>query len=674
MPRRGHEEELESGSINLLPDEMRSAEYKDRASSRSNEAPYQLRAPKKERKRRRFFTWLPFFGGEHWESPGADVAKGHATSAEAETGRIITTGSRPEEPWKSVPGIGASPIVPISDEKTGPVSPKAGKAFKKGFGFPGLPSWLGGKKKIVIPVPSGAQFGALREHKTEMPSHHYSLLPAEEQKRTEQTPASVPVQSTPTGMPMISTTDTIDTADHQMTAMPARPVGTMSKSIRPHRGFRWPRWLDIFYLIELIATPGTRHAQRVPHASRPKTDKGSGNIGSSRIPMPSIATATPPLFSVREEKQGSELIRPIVSVTAPPQPIVQPPSMPIRPITPVPQQSKMKKEKRKFSFSFLHWLNFFAWFRARPKHQKITMPVPPRPSERPPLVTPAVIPIPSAPLPIQAVVPQIPIPVTPPVVQMDAARPNPAPVSPPIPSSPAAGPIIPITPKPEPLRPGGVQLKHEKPHAGFHLPGKLDLDELAMQFKDVNLIPGEYTLRSWRSIAQSLVIAVVAVGVLAAVSYVLLNMEESRIKNRSAAIDTEIQKFKNDILFYQKQEPVMTSIGTRIDLVKKLLGTHIYWTNFLSMLEKYTLPDVHYDGISATPSGKLSLSAHGSNFETVTKALQLLSSPVASEFVSTVSITGAHQVVSADGVTRADFVIELTLNPDLFYYHDGQKE
>lgn len=668
MPRKEHDEELESGSINLLPDEMRSAEYKDRVSSRSNEAPYQLRAPKKERKRRRFFTWLPFFGGEHWESPGAAAAKGHATPSEAEAAHIIATESRPEEPWKPVSGMGASPIVPISDEKSGSVSPKAGKAFKKGFGFPGLPSWLGGKKKIAIPVPSGVQFGSLREHKAAMPSRHYSLL-AEEQKRTGQAPAFVPAPVAPSGMPMISATD--DMGNRPVTAMPERPAALKLKEKRPRRGIRWPRWLDIFYLIELIATPGPRHALRASHVPRPKTDKGFEKTEPPRMPMSSIATTTP---LMHENAQGSGLIRPVVPTVVSSQPAGRSTPLPMRQITPAPLPSK-KKEKRAFSFSFLRWLNFFAWFRSQPKPKKITMPESPRQAPVVPRpMPPEAISITSSPRPVQAVVPPVPIPEPRPVVQMDAARPATPPVSTSLPPSPASRPIItPITPEPERLR-RGEPMKHGKPQTGLHVPGKSGLDELAMQFKDVNLIPGEYTLRGWRFISQSLVMAIVAVGVLTAVGYVLLNMEETRIKNRSAQIDTEIQKFKNDILFYQKQEPVMTSIGTRIDLVKKLLGTHIYWTNFLSMLEKYTLPDVYYDGISATPSGKLSLSAHGSNFETVTKALQLLSSPVASEFVNSVSITGAHQVLGAEGASRVDFVIELTLNSDLFYYHDGQEE
>ncbi|MDP2816365.1 MAG: hypothetical protein Q8O19_06775 [Rectinemataceae bacterium] len=250
------------------------------------------------------------------------------------------------------------------------------------------------------------------------------------------------------------------------------------------------------------------------------------------------------------------------------------------------------------------------------------------------------------------------------VSQMVTPKPH-APFSP--------SPITPIASEPHGKEHRDKEHRAKQQGVGLHLPGKLDLAELAMQFKDVNLIPGEFSLRSWRSIIQSLVLSVVAVVAVSAISYALLNVQEGRITSRTAQIDADILKFKNDILFYKKQEPIMTSIGTRIELVKQLLGTHIYWTNFFTLLEKYTLPDVNYDGISATPSGKLSLSAHGTNFETVSKVLRLLSSPDAAEFVSSVAITGAHQAIASDGATRVDFVIELTLNPNLFYYRDGQK-
>ncbi|MBI4090721.1 MAG: hypothetical protein HY422_01740 [Candidatus Komeilibacteria bacterium] len=652
MPRRTHDDELESGSINLLPDEMRSAEEKDRISSRSNESPYQLRAPKRERKRRRFFTWLPFFGGEHWESGGRDVAHARVASQAAETARVsIPTQGRPEDLQQPLERTSkASPIVPIYDERIGSVSPKSLKGFKTGFSFSGLFSWFGVRGKRTR-APAVIRTETPPVQTPDFPSRHYSLQ--EEHKKIERTPVVGPAP--PPVVPSAARPDDMGLRTGGMMAtMPQKPAAASTmKAPKLRRGFRWPRWLDIFYLIELMTAPGPHRATRPqqPQQMEPPRMPSIATTPASKAPVTNAAPFSPPAP-----------VAPGIGASAP-----------MRPIISVPEPRRKKPRK---PFSLFRWLNIFAWFRTGPKRPKAPMPAFIRPaaashpSASPARITPELSPLPAASQPTPSVPPSAPVPELRPVVPLDAARPVPEPSRQ---SFAGASPITPITPEPERGRQGG-SAKTEKPRTGFHVPGKLNLEELSMQFKDVNLIPGEYTIRRWRSIIRSLVMAVAGVAALAAISYALLNMEESRIKSRSAQIDLEIQKFKNDILFYKQQEPVMTSVSSRIELVKQLLGTHIYWTNFFAMLEKYTLPEVHYDGISATPTGKLSLSAHGTNFETVSKALRLLSSPAAAEFVSTVSITGAHQASNAEGETQVDFVIELSLNPDLFYYRDGQAE
>ena len=80
------------------------------------------------------------------------------------------------------------------------------------------------------------------------------------------------------------------------------------------------------------------------------------------------------------------------------------------------------------------------------------------------------------------------------------------------------------------------------------------------------------------------------------------------------------------------------------------------------------MPDVYYDGLQAGTGGSISLSAHGSSYETVAQQLLLLESDQAQEFATEVSITGAQLAESADGGQEVNFAIQLTLNPDLYYY------
>ena len=153
-----------------------------------------------------------------------------------------------------------------------------------------------------------------------------------------------------------------------------------------------------------------------------------------------------------------------------------------------------------------------------------------------------------------------------------------------------------------------------------------------------------------------------------AIIYGALSLWKYQVETRTAEIDQQIEAFKTNLIVYSTKEPEMSAIGARVSLINSLLSRHIYWTNFFALLEKYTLPDVYYNGVSAATNGSLSLSAHGSSFETVSRLLQLLGSSVAKEFVRKASVTSAQLVSNSTQQSQVDFTLELTLNPSLFYY------
>lgn len=231
--------------------------------------------------------------------------------------------------------------------------------------------------------------------------------------------------------------------------------------------------------------------------------------------------------------------------------------------------------------------------------------------------------------------------------------------------------IVPITDTGAPMK-----QKKSKLHGGilFHVPTKATFATASKELREINLIPGSFFApRSWKQIGVIIVVVVLLSGGVIGMAYEGLQLWRTQLENRTAEIDTQINSFKDDILIYNKQEPEMSALGTRVELVGQLLSKHIYWTNFFRLLEKYTLADVYYDGVALTAKGgTFTLSAHGPDFNTVTRELQFMNSKDAQEFVTKAVITSAKRAKAADGTERVNFSMDLTLNPNVLYYNAGQ--
>jgi len=131
-------------------------------------------------------------------------------------------------------------------------------------------------------------------------------------------------------------------------------------------------------------------------------------------------------------------------------------------------------------------------------------------------------------------------------------------------------------------------------------------------------------------------------------------------------IRTQVGQLEEEIVQYENYKKDAIEVQTRIGWVRQLLDKHIYWTEFLAKLEKYTIPEVYYSDLSADTGGSLVLSAHGINFTSVAK--QLLALRQAADFVEKVSITSASVQAGEGGqVVGVDFGINLTLVDGVFY-------
>jgi len=126
------------------------------------------------------------------------------------------------------------------------------------------------------------------------------------------------------------------------------------------------------------------------------------------------------------------------------------------------------------------------------------------------------------------------------------------------------------------------------------------------------------------------------------------------------AVQEEIKTVEKEIEPYLEVKQRIANIENKFGKAQRVLGGHIYWTKFFTLLEKYTVPEVSFNGFSGNTSGSIHLNAGTLSLPSVGR--QMLALKEASDFVEKAEISNI--VMSAKGVT---FSLELILKPNVFY-------
>lgn len=668
MPSKQNHDDLVSGDINLLPEDMRHIEEKARTSPGSKERLYEMRSPKRER-HRSTFSWLPFFGGDRWET-------GKSTPVQPEAQKNIpapvVASNTPPQPPRTARSFGTDRASSGGDSSPVHVLPGVTKASR--VRRVGLFSKLFGRRAAQ---PSAQAFGGTTAIPTsarttpQQPSRHYSLL--SESKSQQGVPSTPPV---------------FGSARDEGASQPVVPVAS-----------------DVGYGMsggsrESLAQSGTKPKRSWmlivfdAFASLFKRNKKS-----IRPPKP-VAHVQPVTESVSYTARPEPSVPVIGRITSQPiqdgsytPPMQTPDIIPVAPRREQPLPARAPKQKKWLPW----WLDIFYLigliFGRGKRHVKIRPFAPaqplqpaalpqspaPIPSPQPEPVLPAQPVVPQAPMPrIQDIIPQ-PAPMEPISVVAQPPQVAPTPVTPSV-SVREAQPLVaeraPDTPAPTP------QAAPRKHGAGFMkrvkdlfvIVHKSNHGEAAPPAASlVNLISGQFqSMRSWPAVVRMMIIAAVASAGVAASAYGGLELVRQNLLAKSTELDSQIARFSNEADTYASKEAEMRALTASIERIESLLKRHIYWTNFFALLEKYTLPDVHYDGLSATTNGSINLSAHGSSFETVSKVIKHLNSKDAKEFVTAAAIASATRSSSEFG-SEVSFSIDLTLNSDLFYYGSAEE-
>lgn len=150
---------------------------------------------------------------------------------------------------------------------------------------------------------------------------------------------------------------------------------------------------------------------------------------------------------------------------------------------------------------------------------------------------------------------------------------------------------------------------------------------------------------------------------------------------RNEQAQQELTQLNRQIESYHTLQTTVTETNATLQAIQELLTQHIYWSNWLAFLEKYTLPNVYYTEFSGNSSGNMNLSAVTNDYNAVTQQINAFRS--AGDVVEAVEVntaTRANATVTDTNTTSGDligtglvhFTLTVQVKPDLLYYHPGQ--
>lgn len=165
-----------------------------------------------------------------------------------------------------------------------------------------------------------------------------------------------------------------------------------------------------------------------------------------------------------------------------------------------------------------------------------------------------------------------------------------------------------------------------------------------------------------RSIVSHLIASVFVGIALVALAYGALYVYGYFKEQELAAIRQERNTVDAAIAAIEARRTELVQFQNTLESVKKILSNHIHWTQFFSILEKQTIPDVTYVTVIMSPDGKVRLSGIAKDFTTLGRQLRALEG--AKDVFSTVSISSGHAILGQTGETiGVSFDAALTLKP-----------
>lgn len=126
----------------------------------------------------------------------------------------------------------------------------------------------------------------------------------------------------------------------------------------------------------------------------------------------------------------------------------------------------------------------------------------------------------------------------------------------------------------------------------------------------------------------------------------------------------ELKSIKEENANFYNLLKDISHLERNVSYAEKLFKKHPHFTNLLSFLEKYTLPEVYYQDLSVDLSGKITLPAVAKNLSSMVKQLVVFQSI---DEVEEVKFSGFNFLEEREGERPVSFQIQLILKDKIFY-------
>lgn len=177
------------------------------------------------------------------------------------------------------------------------------------------------------------------------------------------------------------------------------------------------------------------------------------------------------------------------------------------------------------------------------------------------------------------------------------------------------------------------------------------MPEHKISFKDVN----------WGRIVKMLLVSIGGAATVTVLWYLILLDQERRDQEAFDELQSAIGALNVQIAQLEDDQKESLLLKNQLDLAGGLLDEHIYWTQFLDLLEDMTLDGVYFSGFSATidEEGIIELSGSAVDLETIYWQRETFED---NDAVMAVVVTSAQP--TSEGL--AEFTIQLAINPEIW--------
>ena len=148
--------------------------------------------------------------------------------------------------------------------------------------------------------------------------------------------------------------------------------------------------------------------------------------------------------------------------------------------------------------------------------------------------------------------------------------------------------------------------------------------------------------------------------------FFILKINNWQLNKRIVALKKNLQQKDRELKMLKKEEKKLITFKKQLSIVDDLLTNHIYWTNFFTKLEKYTLSQVFYRGLDISTGNKISLRAAAPDYQTA--AQQLLIFQSANDFIKEAHLSDLNYSKTNKG-NILNFNLEIVLVKDLLKYN-----